>query len=251
MENGSHYRLFGLIGYPLGHSFSKKYFTQKYERENINDCRYELFPLEDISQFSGLIDSQPSLAGLNVTIPYKETVIPYLHHLDSAAQSIGAVNTIFKAQGKLIGFNTDSIGFEQSLESLSFDWRDARALVLGTGGAAKAVMYVLKKENIPFKIVSRTPKEENLAYEQIDQNTIEEHALIINTSPVGMFPQTEACPAIPYQYINEKHLLYDLIYNPEETTFLHRGKQKGAQTVNGLAMLQLQAEAAWAIWNGL
>lgn len=251
MENGSDYRLFGLIGYPLGHSFSKKYFTEKFEKENIKDCRYELFPLEEISQFPALVASQPRLIGLNVTIPYKEVVIPYLHQLDAGAQSIGAVNTILKTQGKLIGFNTDVIGFEQSLAALSFDWKNAKALILGTGGAAKAVMYALKKKNIAFRLVSRTPKGQTLGYGQMDKKLLEEHSLIINTSPVGMFPETEACPPIPYQYINEKHLLYDLIYNPEETTFLHWGKQKGAQTVNGLAMLQLQAEAAWAIWNGL
>lgn len=239
--------VYGLIGYPLLHSFSPGYFKEKFAKAEI-DAVYRLFPLANIKKLPQLLAKYPSLSGLNVTIPYKEQVIPFLDDIDNAAKAIGAVNCIKISNGKLKGYNTDVIGFEHSLVPL-LQPQHTKALVLGTGGAAKAVAYVLGKLNINYQLVSSSDKTGTIAYRDISTDTIEEHKLIINTTPLGMHPNTDACPDIPYSALGETHLLYDLIYNPEETTFLKKGNAQGATTKNGYEMLVLQAEASWDIWN--
>lgn len=239
---------FGLIGYPLSHSFSKGYFTEKFAKENIVDCRYDIFPLEKIEDFTELCNTNNKLAGLNVTIPYKEKIIPFLDELDETAANIGAVNTIKFSNHKKIGFNSDAYGFEMSLKPL-LKSHHTSALILGTGGASKAVEYVLKKLGIDYQNVSRNKSEKAIAYEEVNDSIIQQSTLIINCSPIGMYPNIDSAPNIPYQFLTDNHILYDLIYNPEETQFLKEGKQRGAQTKNGLEMLYLQAERSWEIWN--
>ncbi len=239
--------VYGLIGYPLSHSFSPGYFKEKFAKAEI-DAVYRLFPLANIKELPKLLAEHSSLSGLNVTIPYKEQVIPFLDDIDEAAKTIGAVNCIKINSNKLKGYNTDIIGFKKSLAPL-LQQQHTKALILGTGGAAKAVAYVLDKFNIDYKLVSSSGKTDTIAYEDISTATVQEHTLIINTTPLGMHPNTDACPDIPYSALGEAHLLYDLIYNPEETTFLKRGKAQGANTKNGYEMLVLQAEASWDIWN--
>lgn len=239
---------FGLIGYPLSHSFSKGYFTEKFSKEQIKDCRYDVYPLENIQAFESLCRQHTDLVGLNVTIPYKEQIIAHLDALDEEAKDIGAVNTIKFTDGKKVGYNSDCYGFEQSLLPLLQPHHTA-ALILGTGGASKAVEYVLKKRGIRWQYVSRQKSEKAIAYEELDAERMQQATLIINTTPLGMYPNTEMAPPVPYEHIHAQHLLYDLIYNPEETLFLQRGKQQGAQTKNGLEMLYLQAERSWHIWN--
>lgn len=242
-------RQFGLIGYPLGHSFSKGYFAEKFSREGIEDARYDYFELNDIAQFPSLVQSLSNLVGLNVTIPYKQAVIPYLDELDAAAQNIGAVNTIKFANGKLQGYNTDYIGFRDSIKPL-LQQHHTKALILGTGGSSKAVEYALGLLGIQHQYVSREPKDGQLSYGQLTKALMQEYTLIINTTPLGMHPNVDDCPDIPYQHLAPKHLLYDLVYNPAETQFLAKGRAAGAVAKNGLQMLELQAEAAWGIWNG-
>jgi shikimate dehydrogenase len=241
---------FGLIGFPLGHSFSKIFFTEKFSNESI-DAHYELYPLQNIGEFEKLIQDV-ELTGLNVTIPYKQQVMQYLHELDETAAEIGAVNVIkfIRTNGNLIlkGYNSDAVGFENSLIPF-LKPHHQKALVLGTGGASKAVYYVLKKLGIHPVYVSRNEGPEILTYHQLDKSIIEDNLLIVNCSPVGMFPRVDACPDIPYEFLTEKHLLYDVVYKPEETLFLKKGKEMGAVTVNGLEMLYGQARAAWNIWN--
>jgi shikimate dehydrogenase len=239
---------FGLIGYPLSHSFSKGYFAEKFKKENITDARYDVFPIENMADFEQLCRDTPNLAGLNVTIPHKQSVIPFLDVLDEAAAQVGAVNTIKFAAGKKIGYNSDIYGFEMSLKPL-LDSRHRFALILGTGGASKAVEYVLKKLAVDFQYVSRTKTETNISYADIDEALMAKAKIIINTSPLGMYPNIDAAPDIPYQHVTNEHLLYDLVYNPEETLFLKNGKAQGATTKNGLEMLHLQAERSWEIWN--
>lgn len=242
-------KLFGLIGYPLSHSFSEKYFREKFLHEHIPDTAYKVFPLEKAEDFIGLCEREKELLGLNVTIPYKEKIIPFLDGLDEEAAKVGAVNTIKFSAGKKTGYNSDIFGFEHSLVPLLRPDHTA-ALILGTGGASKAVAYVFKKLGIEFKYVSSSQRQDHaLSYSDLNASVIQKSTLIINTSPVGMYPAVEQSPAIPYEYITDKHLLYDLIYNPEETLFLKKGKEKGAQTKNGLEMLYLQAERSWQIWN--
>lgn len=238
---------FGLIGYPLTHSFSKKYFTDKFQQENIANHQYFNFQLNNIQEFTQLV-ARDDLKGLNVTIPYKQQVLPYLDQLDKTAQAVGAVNTIKFENGKLIGFNTDVIGFEQSLTPL-LQPHHTHALILGTGGAAKGVQYVLKKLGITYKMVSRTPKDKELTYEDIDGNILKKYTLIVNTTPLGMSPNIDTCPSLPYAHFSAQHLCYDLVYNPEVTRFLSLAKNQGACIKNGWEMLVLQAEAAWEIWN--
>lgn len=244
-------RLFGLIGYPLGHSFSLPYFTRKFEEENI-DARYQNFPLENIGDFKDLVKNEAELVGLNVTVPYKQEIIPYLDALHPTARSIGAVNSIFfcRRQGQLslLGYNSDVIGFERSLKE-HLEKRHKNALVLGNGGSAKAVKYVLEALGISYQVVSRRPGEGLLSYVQLDENLIRKNTLIVNTTPLGMFPNEDGCPDIPYEALSADHLLFDLIYNPAQTTFLARGKEQGATVVNGSDMLVYQAEASWEIWN--
>jgi len=243
-------QLFGLIGYPLGHSFSKRFFCEKFERENIK-ARYELYPLENIQKFPELVYSV-ELHGLNVTIPYKEQVIPFLNELDENAAAIGAVNVIKFTRHKdkltLKGFNTDAIGFEVSLRPF-LKPHHTKALILGTGGASKAIKYVLEKLGIEPKYVSRTPAEGRFSYSDLNKQLLEEFTLIVNASPLGTFPNINDCPDIPYQFLNEKHLLFDVVYNPNETLFLKKGREKGAVGLNGEQMLVEQALAAWEIWN--
>jgi shikimate dehydrogenase len=250
---------YGLIGYPLSHSFSKKYFTGKFEKENIAGCEYNLFPIENINLFPQLIKDNPTLCGLNVTIPYKESVIPFLDELDETAKAVGAVNCIkikplpTSPKGRrLIGYNTDVFGFRQSIKPF-LEIQHERALILGTGGASKAVAFVLKKIGIECYFVSRIKKQEFgdkiFTYEELNENIIKAFKLIVNCSPIGTYPNVNNAPDIPYQFISPSHLLYDLVYNPPETEFLKRGKANGASAVNGLSMLQQQAEEAWNVWN--
>jgi len=239
---------YGLIGYPLSHSFSKGYFAEKFLKENITDANYDVFPLEKIDDFTALYQNKENLIGLNVTIPYKQQVIPFLDELDETSANIGAVNTVKFTQGKRIGYNTDAYGFEMSLKPM-LQSHHTNALILGTGGASKAVEYVLKKLGISFQYVSRNKSDHTISYEQLDEFIIHNSKLIINSTPIGMYPNVDVAPNIPYNAISEKHLLYDLVYNPEETLFLKKGKEKGAQTKNGLEMLYLQAERSWEIWN--
>lgn len=245
-------RLYGLIGYPLSHSFSEKYFAEKFNREGITDAEYRNFPLEDISGFEALRLSNPDLYGLNVTIPHKESVIKYLDVLSEGAREIGAVNTIClcRKTGHLVkvGHNTDEIGFRKSLEA-NIDSPPKRAIVLGTGGSSKAVVYVLEQMNAEVIRVSSSGKEGTVGYDNLDRDLVSSASLIVNTTPLGMYPQIETYPPIPYDYISEGHLLFDLVYNPEVTEFLQRGKERGARTINGHQMLVEQAEAAWEIWN--
>lgn len=243
-------RKFGLIGYPLGHSFSKKYFTEKFENEHI-DAQYDLYQLENIVMFQEL-KIKPELCGLNVTIPYKEKIIPFLDELDDTAQKIGAVNVIkfIMLNDKLIlkGYNSDAIGFEESIKPY-LKINHTKALILGTGGASKAINYVLKKSGIETTFVSRTPASDKLTYHDLKKDIMLNNLLIINATPVGTFPKTGECPDIPYQYLTPEHLLFDVVYNPSETLFLKNGKKQGATTLNGEQMLNEQAKAAWKIWN--
>ena len=238
---------YGLIGYPLTHSFSPGFFSEKFRQEGI-DAEYNLFPIASISEFPALLNNNRNLSGLNVTLPYKETIIPFLDELDSVASSVGAVNCIAIRGDVTTGYNTDVIGFEQSLLPLLKKEQD-KALVLGTGGAAKAVRYVLDKLGIASQNVSRKKEAGVMTYDELTNEIIHEHKLIVNATPVGMFPNTELAPALPYAGIGSGHLLYDLIYNPALTLFLLRGQARGAVVKNGLEMLQLQAIAAWGIWN--
>lgn len=245
-------RTFGLIGYPLTHSFSKKYFSAQFEREQQRDCRYELFPLEEITGLTSLITDEPALEGINVTIPHKVSVLPYLNELDDAAKKIGAVNCIAVVRNggevRLKGYNTDAYGFEESLKPY-LQAHHTRALILGDGGAAKAVKYVFDKLQIPYLSVVRTATEGAILYEDLTEELVRTHKVIVNTTPLGTFPDTEASAPIPYQFLTGQHLAYDLVYNPEETQFLQKAKTQGAAIKNGLEMLQLQADRSWYIWN--
>jgi shikimate dehydrogenase len=239
---------FGLIGYPLGHSFSKKYFEEKFANEKLQDCAFDLFPIKEIEEFKDLIAKQSNLVGLAVTIPHKETVIPFIDKLSDAAKEIGAVNCIQFKNGKTIGYNTDVIGFEKSLRPL-LQQQHAKALILGTGGASKAIQYVLKNLGIDFLLVSRTKTDSTITYEDISEEILQSHLLIINTTPLGMSPKGEGFPNLSYQFLTPKHLLYDLIYKPEKTLFLQKGEQQGCIIKNGFEMLILQAEENWIIWT--
>ncbi len=246
-------KLYGLVGFPLSHSFSKQYFAEKFRREKITGCRYENFPLSSLDELPALIENHPELAGLNITIPYKEKVLGLLDSIDENARAIGAVNTISinRLQGKvkLEGYNTDAFGFYASLKP----WLDRNmknALILGTGGASKAVAHVLENLGISCLFVSRHPGSgRQISYAELCGPVLYNFQLVVNTSPVGMYPNADTCPDIPYEFLTEKHLLYDLVYNPPETKFLAKGREMGARTVNGMEMLHLQAEKAWEIWN--
>ncbi|ATL49808.1 shikimate dehydrogenase [Chitinophaga caeni] len=241
--------IYGLIGYPLSHSFSKGFFTEKFSREHIQDCIYENYAIPSIEDFPALLEAHPGIKGLNVTIPYKEQVIRYLKSLSPAAQRIGAVNCIKVLPGGVLeGYNTDVIGFGNSLLPL-LKPHHKKALIFGTGGAAKAVQYVLEQQDIPYKSVSRKAAGEHITYADISPSLLATHTLLINTTPLGMYPNLDAAPEIPYQYLDSNHLLYDLVYNPAETKFLKLGAARGAQIKNGHEMLILQAEASWEIWN--
>lgn len=256
-------RLFGLIGFPLSHSFSVNYFTEKFQREHIGDALYKAFPITDISLLPNLIKCHPNLAGVNVTIPYKEKVMSLLDELDETARTVGAVNCISiytqnSGSPKLKGYNTDVYGFRQSIKPFLASHHE-KALILGTGGASKAVEHVLREIGVECVFVSRSAfdyaqsdkgsKRTVLSYGDLNEHVMAMCKLIVNCSPVGTWPEVHASPAIPYEFVSADHFLYDLIYNPEETEFLKHGKAKGAMTMNGLDMLKLQAEEAWKIWN--
>lgn len=253
---------YGLIGYPLTHSFSRKYFKEKFANENLEGYIYQNFPLQEINEFETILLQNPDLLGLNVTIPYKLDVMQFLNELDITAKAVGAVNTVkitrlnssdnpetIKDNFFLKGYNTDVYGFEMSLKPL-LQPNHYKALILGTGGASKAIEYVFNKLGIEYLIVSRNPKGENhVSYTELNETAIKNFQLIVNTTPLGTSPNVNECPDIPYEYITDQHFLYDLVYNPAETLFLSKGKEKGAIIQNGLSMLKLQAEKAWEIWN--
>ena len=242
-------RKFGLIGKKLGHSFSKKYFTAKFEHEGIADVQYELYELAQAAELNDLLQREPELVGLNVTIPYKQEVIPLLDELDEAAAKIGAVNTIKISSGHTKGYNTDYIGFKDTLEAFYPKEKHKQALVLGTGGAAKAVCAALEDLGIPYVSVSRSPGQGVFSYDQLTEEVLQEYNLLVNTTPLGMSPNTDSLPAIPYNGITAGHYAYDIVYNPEKTLFLERCEAAGAKILNGIGMLHGQAEAAWRIWN--
>lgn len=246
---------YGLIGRKLGHSFSKDHFTKVFAKVGLKDHRYDLFELAEISDFPHLLKKNPDLRGLNVTIPYKEDVIPYLDELDPLAAAVGAVNTIVIKNGRTKGYNTDVAGFRSLIGPMAIDLRDkgsdvkARALVLGSGGASRAVAFVLREMGIRFRIVSRSRERGDLTWDLIDPTILRVCRLIINTTPLGMQPDVKDAPPLPYAALTAKHALIDLVYNPEETVFLRQGKEQGAKTVGGLGMLNAQADEAWKIWQ--
>ena len=244
-------KLYGLLGKQISYSFSSGYFSEKFKDLKLENCRYVNFDIDTIDQFHRLvIENSNTLSGLNVTIPYKQDVLHFLDELDQEAAAIGAVNTIkFLKGGKTKGYNTDAYGFENSLKPLLAP-QHTKALILGTGGASKAVAFVLQKLQIGFVFVSRSPDiHDQIAYTDLNESLMLEHTIIINCTPLGTFPQMNLCPDIPYELISSAHVLYDLIYNPSVTTFLQKGKDQGATIKNGLEMLQLQAEESWEIWN--
>jgi shikimate dehydrogenase len=242
-------RKFGLIGFPLTHSFSPAFFEEKFSKEGLPDCTYQLYPIESIERFPMLLEDN-ELEGINVTIPYKKSIIPYLNSTTAAVNKIAACNCIKIRNGFLTGHNTDVIGFEKSLSPHLTD-NHTHALVLGTGGSAAAVEFVLEKLGIEYQSVSRnaSPANNNLTYHQLDEDVLHRHKLIINTTPLGMFPSVDSCPDIPYQFLSADHYLFDLVYNPPQTLFLKKGSEKGAITKNGSDMLIIQAEESWKIWN--
>ena len=242
-------RKFAVIGKKLGHPFSQRDFSEKFAREGIVDAVYVLYELPEITGFPDLLAHEPELVGLNVTVPYKEAVIPYLHELDVSAARIGAVNTVRIADGRTKGYNTDYIGFRDTLQQFYPAGEGAKALVLGTGGAAKAVWAALDELAIPYTSISRNPAQNQLHYEAVTPEVLQAYTLIINTTPLGMAPDTASAPAIPYDALTPGHYLYDLVYNPEETLFLQKGRLAGAHTLNGLPMLHGQADAAWEVWT--
>jgi len=244
-------RTYGLIGFPLTHSFSRQYFTEKIEKEAVADAVFHSFPLNSINEFPALLADHPSLKGLAVTIPYKEQVLRYLTHLSPEATVIGAVNCIRISNGTLTGYNTDIIGFERSFVKKAGP-AHKKALVLGTGGASKAVQYVLQKLGIDFLVVSRneTGAENAIRYQQINEAIMQEYSIIINSTPLGMSPDEDTCPDIPYHLITPTHYLYDLVYKPAKTLFLQKGEEQGAAIENGYEMLIIQADENWRIWNG-
>jgi shikimate dehydrogenase len=241
-------KLYGLIGYPLGHSFSKQFFLEKFEREGLHQCSFELFPIASIDEFPALLAANPALKGVAVTIPYKEKVLSLVHTLSNEVQQIGAANCITIQNGLLTAYNTDIIGFKESFTPLLLPHHN-QALVLGTGGAAKAAQYVLKQLGIPFTVVSRSAATGLITYDNITATLMQQHAIIINCSPAGMYPNEAGFPQIPYEYITKAHYLYDMVYRPAETVFLRKGKERGATIKNGYEMLELQALANWQLWN--
>ena len=241
-------RLFGLIGYPLSHSFSKRYFSEKFEKEGIDDCKYELFSIPAIDDLRNILDQHPDLSGINVTIPYKEQVLSFLNEEDDTVKKIKACNCISIKKGKLKGYNTDVTGFERSLKE-KLQPHHTKALILGAGGAAKAVEFVMQNLGIVYKNVSRKPSVNNYSYEQLTPGIIADHLLIINTTPLGTYPAVNEAPPVPYESITSRHYLFDVVYNPEKSLFLQKGEEKGAAIKNGYDWLVIQAEESWRIWN--
>jgi len=240
---------YGLIGKPLSHSFSQRYFTAKFEREGLADHRYDPFELDAIEELPGLLRHTPGLVGLNVTIPFKRSVIPLLDAIDPLAAAVGAVNTISIRDGRTMGHNTDVEGFRNTLLPL-LKGKKPRTIVLGSGGASRAVVCVLKELGIRFRVVSRSRERGDLTWDLLDPIVLSVCPLIINTTPLGMFPDVDGKPMLPYEAIGPRHMLIDLVYNPEETAFLREGRSRGAGTTNGMRMLEAQAQASWRIWQG-
>jgi len=239
---------FGLIGKNIDYSFSKKYFTDKFEKENLINHSYQNFDIQSVFEITQIIKN-PNLCGVNVTVPYKEEIVPFLDKISKKAKKIGAVNTIkITKKGKLKGYNTDFYGFQKSV-SILLNENHKKALILGTGGASKAVAFALKKLGIQYTFVSQKLRRDCLTYEKLNESIFEEYQIIINCTPLGTYPDTNSCPNIPYQLFKNNHIAFDLVYNPEETTFLQKAKQYGATTKNGMEMLVFQAEKAWEIWN--
>ncbi len=245
-------KIYGLLGRSLGHSFSKDYFTKKFSELNLN-YSYQNIEIDNVSDIIPFVRDNENLKGFNVTVPYKEEIIPYLDSLDDTAKNVGAVNTVKIEEGLLKGFNTDVVGFERLLEKTTrlqdYKTTSELALIFGSGGASKAVQYVLNKKNIPYKIVSRNVSKSGIGYEDVNNIGFAPYSLLINTTPVGMFPNVNECLELPYSTIESPHIFIDLIYNPEESLFLKKARLKGAATYNGLIMLHEQAEAAWNIWD--
>lgn len=240
---------FGLIGKKLGHSFSAKYFAEKFEREGVQECDYSLYELPEIECVKEFMLT-PNLVGFNVTIPYKQQIIPYLDALDAQAREVGAVNCVkIERDGRRVGYNTDVDGIRLSLDKLLGEEKVSAALILGTGGASQAVQYVLRERGISYKVVSREKDKADLTYDELTQDVMAMHRLIINASPVGMYPACENCPNIPYAMLSGSHYLFDLVYNPLTTRFMELGAEQGAATLSGIDMLYAQAESAWRIWN--
>ena len=242
-------KLFGLIGKNIDYSFSKKYFTEKFSQPLFNDCEYQNFDIQTIDEFLEIIKNNPNLKGLNITIPYKEAIIPYIDKLSKKAKKIGAVNVIkFTKKKQLKGYNSDYYGFKKSLQPL-LQPHHKRALILGTGGAAKGIAFALDELNILYTFVSRENKPNTITYNRINANTFENFDIIINCTPLGTSPNIKEFPPIPYDYFTPNHIAFDLIYNPEKTQFLKKAEKKGAICINGLEMLKIQAEKSWKIWN--
>lgn len=241
-------QLVGLLGFPLSHSFSPNYFAKKFKKENIQNTEYKLFEEKDLQSFISKARLKENLLGFNVTIPYKQAIIPFLNSISDEASYIGAVNTVKRVNNKLLGYNTDVYGFEKSIVPLLTPEHN-KALIFGTGGASKAVQYVLKQLHIQNVVVSRYKQRGHITYNQITEAFISNHKLLINTTPLGMYPNVDQAVSIPYQSLTQKHLCYDVVYNPDETQFLKQCKQQGAQIKNGLEMLHLQADKSWEIWN--
>ncbi len=240
-------KIFGLVGKNISYSFSRNYFSEKFKGLNLPNYEYLNFDIQQIDEFLDVI-KRPCLSGLNVTIPYKEQIFPFMDKISKKAKEIGAINTIkITKKGKLKGFNTDEYGFRKSLKPL-LKKKQKRALILGTGGASKAIAYALKKLKIKYKFVSRSKSKNHFLYSDLSLEILEKYTLIINCTPLGTHPNIERCPEIPYKYLTKKHLLYDLVYNPKESLFLQKGKEQGAGIKNGQEMLELQAEKAWKIW---
>lgn len=240
---------YGLIGHPLGHSASARYFDAKFRAEGRDDCRYELYDLPQIEELPRLLAAKPALCGFNVTIPYKEQILPYLDSLSPEAERIGAVNCVRREGNRLTGFNTDADGVREALNELLQGEHPQAALVLGSGGAARAIRYVLDEQGIPYRSVSRDAQRGDLTYDQLSPRMLADYPLIVQATPVGMWPHTGEAPAIPYEGITPQHRLFDLIYNPPVTQFLAYGQTHGARTLNGERMFRTQAEASWRIWN--
>lgn len=241
--------VYGLIGHPLGHSFSERYFNERFRREGLHGHVYRLFPMEDLKALRPLVEGTPGLCGLNVTIPHKQAVMPLLDEIDPLAAAVGAVNTIAFRDGRMVGYNTDVEGFRSTLLPLIGNDRP-RALVLGSGGASRAVAFVLRDLGIRFRVVSRSLERGDLLWDMVDRTIVKACPLIVNTTPLGMHPDVESLPPLPYAAMGPAHLLIDLVYNPDVTRFMQEGAIQGAHTVNGLGMLQAQADAAWRLWNG-
>lgn len=245
-------KLYGLIGYPLAHSYSKRYFTEKFRNENITDCEYRLFPMENLNSFHHLIHDYPELSGINVTLPYKKEIMNLVDFIDPKAREIGSVNAIRIVRRNdnviLEGFNTDARGFERAFFPLATSF-GKNALILGSGGSSSAIKYVLRQHSWKFLIVSRSKEKGHLIYEELNENILNHYKVIINTTPLGMFPDIHSHPELPYELLNPSFFLFDLIYNPPETMFLRKGREQGAYTENGLKMLHYQAEEAWSIWH--